>query len=597
MIEQILEKQKETNFDFTKDAHPNDSLAQLSAELVPYYRFKYAISAVLKPASILDIGVRQGYSAISMLVASPKARYLGLCVSDEERKAIEHLRNITKAYRSTFLLSNVREITELPGGEYDLIHINCAQDGASVYHHLTLALQQARYIVLDGLMSTKDKYRSAYQFLHQHGDAVQYSTMIPDYEGQLLICVSDRHRKMMDAIRQAPQDSHSADIRDAYNDDYYTRDCGGYQQFDQSAGKELLDPRMQAIFSMALPGKGMKFLDVGCGRGEITYQAAKLGAHVTAVDYSQDAIRIARGCIEDEPELQSRVAFHCADITQFECESGCDRVVAADLIEHLNQAELELFFSRIASSLVKDGRLVIHTAPSIWFYQHYETERKRAAAVGEYLPENPRTAFEQLMHINEQSPNNLKHTLRKHFPHTVVWVSGDDGNFAGSLAGGYSTSDYRNARNIFAVASHDPIDQQSLLDVLTQHPLPPEDRLATIEVESEYSETVPAGQTFRLPLQVCNKGGSSFASCAPSPVCVSYHWKSQENLAHDVFEGKRSAIPFPLPSGETRRLCAVMEAPPQPGKYKLQLTLIQEGICWFEQHCPTLPLELSFSVR
>ena len=63
MIDQILAAQREATFDFREHAHPADPLAHHFEEWVPYYRLKFAIAKALRPASILEIGVRFGYSA------------------------------------------------------------------------------------------------------------------------------------------------------------------------------------------------------------------------------------------------------------------------------------------------------------------------------------------------------------------------------------------------------------------------------------------------------------------------------------------------------------------------------------------------------
>jgi hypothetical protein len=57
MIEEILAEAKVSEFDFRRYAHPQDPLAHLFDEWVPYYRLKTAIAKTLQPKSILEIGV------------------------------------------------------------------------------------------------------------------------------------------------------------------------------------------------------------------------------------------------------------------------------------------------------------------------------------------------------------------------------------------------------------------------------------------------------------------------------------------------------------------------------------------------------------
>jgi hypothetical protein len=58
--------------------HPDDPLSYLFDEWQPYYRLKWAIASVVAPGSILEIGVRNGYSAGAFLGARPRARYLSI---------------------------------------------------------------------------------------------------------------------------------------------------------------------------------------------------------------------------------------------------------------------------------------------------------------------------------------------------------------------------------------------------------------------------------------------------------------------------------------------------------------------------------------
>jgi len=60
--------------------NPDDPfvIATPLAQLQDYYLFKYRIAALLQPQTILEIGVRYGYSAAAFLAARPTASYIGL---------------------------------------------------------------------------------------------------------------------------------------------------------------------------------------------------------------------------------------------------------------------------------------------------------------------------------------------------------------------------------------------------------------------------------------------------------------------------------------------------------------------------------------
>jgi predicted O-methyltransferase YrrM len=64
--------------------HPEDTSPWnfLTREFYQEYRVKYAIARMIQPKSILEIGVRFGYSARSFLFAAPAADYFGLDIDE-----------------------------------------------------------------------------------------------------------------------------------------------------------------------------------------------------------------------------------------------------------------------------------------------------------------------------------------------------------------------------------------------------------------------------------------------------------------------------------------------------------------------------------
>lgn len=55
-----------------------------------------------------------------------------------------------------------------------------------------------------------------------------------------------------------------------------------------------LVPRHQKSLDLANIRRGMKVLDVGCGRGEVTLRAALTAQYAVGIDYSLASVRIAK---------------------------------------------------------------------------------------------------------------------------------------------------------------------------------------------------------------------------------------------------------------------------------------------------------------
>ena len=116
---------------------------------------------------------------------------------------------------------------------------------------------------------------------------------------------------------------------------------------------------------------------------------------------------------------------------------------------------------------------VVHTYPNLWYFKYdYARRRRLAFALGAYLPKEPRTPYELLMHINEQNPRVLKRQLGKHFANVLLWF-GEAGNMGGSLLRACSHRQLAAARDLWAVASHSAVDPNQVRSRFQSNPLPP----------------------------------------------------------------------------------------------------------------------------
>lgn len=168
MMDELISIYNHTNYDFRNYVFPGDKLSDLFNEWVDYYRMKFAIAKMIRPTSILEIGVRYGYSAITFLKASENATYLGIDNDSDtfggNKGAGNWAKRITQNYKAEFLLANSRSMPTLPGDFYDLIHINDHQDGDGTFHNLELALEKGKWILVDGYFWSKENLLSATYF-------------------------------------------------------------------------------------------------------------------------------------------------------------------------------------------------------------------------------------------------------------------------------------------------------------------------------------------------------------------------------------------------------------------------------------------------
>jgi len=117
------------------------------------------------------------------------------------------------------------------------------------------------------------------------------------------------------------------------------------------------------------PLTGFAALDLGCGGGLISAPLARLGAEVTAIDASEEAIGAARAHAQKSGlAIDFRVAT-----AEALAESGArfDIVVALEIVEHV--ANVPVFLGAASELVRPDGLLVLSTIN--------RTQRARALAI------------------------------------------------------------------------------------------------------------------------------------------------------------------------------------------------------------------------
>lgn len=214
-----------------------------------------------------------------------------------------------------------------------------------------------------------------------------------------------------------------------YTKKYYLSDCTGYQEFKKSFGKDL-EPRLKELIKFFDIKQGMRVLDIGCGRGEMVIFCAKKGASAIGIDYSEQAIKLAKLAQSKQPKkLKEKIEFQLMDakILKFQ-DSYFDIVILTDVVEHLYPEELKMVFKDIKRVLVNKGIVIIHTAPNRFFnnifYKFYSYPMssllvflwnlfKRRKYSNITKPKDLRTDSHAVMHINEPTYFSLRNLYNK----------------------------------------------------------------------------------------------------------------------------------------------------------------------------------------
>jgi SAM-dependent methyltransferase len=127
-------------------------------------------------------------------------------------------------------------------------------------------------------------------------------------------------------------------------------------------------------------------------------------------------------------DRKNPIAIYLADakVLPFPSETF-DRVLMFDLVEHLHPWELDQALAETKRVLRRDGRLIIHTAPNVW-YDRYAYPMVRLVRTlmgqGERYPKNPRAIIPANLdvHVNEQSALSLWRVLKRTNFQAQVWL-------------------------------------------------------------------------------------------------------------------------------------------------------------------------------
>ena len=146
--------------------------------------------------------------------------------------------------------------------------------------------------------------------------------------------------------------------------------------------------------------------------------------------------------------------------------------------------------------------------------------------------------------------------------------------------------------NLPAPAELDP--KQEILPMVKLSP----EKITEVSLEvKSVPGTTGVSALFWVDVAVTNGTSEILHSRPPSwPVHLSYHWLDRATRRMCVWDGYRNGL-FPDAPANATTLCTMMiVAPDQPGQYLLQISIVQEEVCWFDQVRPGILQEFAVSV-
>lgn len=164
-------------------------------------------------------------------------------------------------------------------------------------------------------------------------------------------------------------DRTAYDVADHYDERYYADLSERYRKRNRFART-----RIENVFSLLPPVDGSTVIDLGCGMGTFTIETARAGARAVGIDPAAPALEAACRVARSEAVA---AAFVLADAVALPLErDSADVVLAADLVEHLDDVTLARILGESRRVLREGGRLVLYTPSRTHIF-----ERLRLAGV------------------------------------------------------------------------------------------------------------------------------------------------------------------------------------------------------------------------
>jgi ubiquinone/menaquinone biosynthesis C-methylase UbiE len=198
------------------------------------------------------------------------------------------------------------------------------------------------------------------------------------------------------------------DVAGHYDEEYFADLSARYRQRNRFARQ-----RIKNVFTLLPPLQGKRLLDLGCGMGTFTLEAAQRGAVAIGVDMMSTALQAAVRVAHDEKVPSAR--FVQGDAARLPIrDQTVDVVLAADVTEHLDDLTLRRMFAEARRVLAADGRLVLYTPEASHFF---EVLRARGVMTQDPSHIGVRTT-EQLANIAREAGFSIERTayLPSHLP-------------------------------------------------------------------------------------------------------------------------------------------------------------------------------------
>lgn len=157
-----------------------------------YYEIYYAIAKYYNPKSILEIGVRYGYSLYSMIAACENLEYVrGYDIDEYDPGSIEiankNISNvISKGIDFKIENKNTQNAKKLRK-KYDLIHVDGNHTFEGKLHDLNLVKNNCKVLIIDDYNHIREVKNAVEKFISDNENIIEKNFLINSMRGTYII--------------------------------------------------------------------------------------------------------------------------------------------------------------------------------------------------------------------------------------------------------------------------------------------------------------------------------------------------------------------------------------------------------------------------
>ncbi|MCL5986677.1 MAG: class I SAM-dependent methyltransferase [Actinobacteria bacterium] len=131
--------------------------------------------------------------------------------------------------------------------------------------------------------------------------------------------------------------------------------------------------RIKNIIELISPREDDNILDLGTGIGSVCIEASKYGARCIGADFAEDSIKIAKELFEKFGRGSAK--FIKGDVSDLSfLDQKFDKIICADLIEHLPEDAFNRMLSGCRRLLNSEGKLFIYSPYPTHFIERVKSK-------------------------------------------------------------------------------------------------------------------------------------------------------------------------------------------------------------------------------